>query len=178
MSVEFWSDVTIPVCAILVPTGIALLLARNEMKAAETVRLKAEAQRENERVSLGVDAALECMDALVEAAYEDDFRAAARVRMRAAHRLNHIQHNLGDDNEAVWEWIREELTTVADGLEDKSDLGLPMLVQEIVYRGAEFTEVMSAWRRGKVGNEWFAAVSHASLGDTPKPTEEPVTHRS
>jgi len=160
-------DLVLPFAAILVPTAIALRLARHERAAAELDRQNRLARERAERVAVGVDRAISAMDHLVEAAYQSDFREAARIRFLAVRELNHIRHNLGDENDIVWKWIVTELETVAGGLEDTTDLGLPVLAEQIVHRGARFGNVMSDWRMEALELSWFDGRSHLPLADTP-----------
>lgn len=171
MTVEFWRDVAIPVFSILVPTVIAIWLARKERADALASRREEEVRLQIERVARGVDHALDAMNSLVEAGYEDDFRAAARIRFKAARSLDHIRANLGAEHDAAWKWIAEELSIVASGLNTTTALGLPVLLEQIVYRGAIFTNVLSDWRLGKLDEEWFESAEHVTLEDTQPPGE-------
>ncbi len=77
-------DLLLPFAAILVPTLIAVWLARREREAAEVDRRERNSRERAERLATGVDRAISAMDHLVEAAYQPDFREAARIRFLAA----------------------------------------------------------------------------------------------
>jgi hypothetical protein len=107
-------DVTVPIASILIPSVIAIWLARSERKAAR-------ADRQAETLSKGIEEAFAAMADLTEAAYTDDIRENAKIRLRAASRIERIEHGLGRDNEVVWDWMSEELGIVAQGLEERND---------------------------------------------------------
>ena len=155
-------EATVPVAAIIIPSAIAIWLARSERKAAK-------ADRQAELLSRGIEEAFAAMSDLIEAAYTDDIRENARIRVRAASRLERIEHGLGRDNEVVWDWMSEELGIVAQGLEQRSTLGLPELMQEVVWRGANFSTIASKWRSGKLDRDWFRTADHPALIDTVSP---------
>ncbi|MAP62508.1 MAG: hypothetical protein CMH34_01905 [Microbacterium sp.] len=117
-------DIVIPFAAILVPTGIAILLFRAERKAAAQVRAEEAADRKQEKITEGIRAVERAMNYLIQAGYEADFRDSARVRFKAVDEISLIKHNLGPDNDPVWKWIVEEVQIVARGLGDRDDIGL------------------------------------------------------
>jgi hypothetical protein len=155
-------DVTVPIASILIPSVIAIWLARSERKAAR-------ADRQAETLSKGIEEAFAAMADLTEAAYTDDIRENAKIRLRAASRIERIEHGLGRDNEVVWDWMSEELGIVAQGLEERNDVGLPLLMQEVVWRAANFSTIVSNWRSGKVHRDWFTSADHPALVDTMPP---------
>jgi hypothetical protein len=155
-------DVTVPIASILIPSVIAIWLARAERKAAQT-------DRQAERLSKGIEEAFAAIADLTEAAYTDDFRENAKVRLRAASRLERIEHGLGSENEIVWAWVSEELGIVGKGLEERDHLGLPELMEQVVWRGANFSTIMANWRSGKLDREWFRTADHPALVDTLSP---------
>ncbi len=159
-------DLVVPSVAILVPTILAIRLASAERRAADADRKARDHRAHEERVAKGVEHAGSAMSHLVEAAYQSDFREAARMRFIAARELDHIRQNLGADNDAVWKWIVEELKIVSGGLEDTMDNGLPVLMEQIVHRGARFYNTMSDWRMGELDVTWFTSAKHAALADT------------
>lgn len=172
MDAGLLKDILIPITAILVPSLIAIFLARSERLAAKRDRDENDRREEDKRVNYGVEQALAGMDDLVQAAYSDDFREAARMRFAAARRISRIQTNLGEGNEVVWDWISEELGTVAQGLEDKTDLGLPVLMEQVVWRGAHFTNTMTDWLMQRIDLGWFQDAEHGALADTVAPTND------
>jgi hypothetical protein len=171
MDWELVKDIAIPTAAILVPSGIAIWLARSERTAAAR-------ERRLLRVGEGIERALDAMNAFVQAAYTDDFRQAAQLRIEAARHLDAIRVYVGLENQAVWDWIAEELSITAGGLEDTDHLGLPVLMEKIVWRGARFANVMADWRLGKISLEWFESATHNTLSETTLPSgsdEDPAT---
>ncbi|MBH0109798.1 hypothetical protein I6E81_06425 [Salinibacterium sp. NG22] len=163
MNWELVYDVALPVAAILVPSSIAVWLAGAE-------RVAAKRQRKALQVGDGVGYALDSMHALVSAAYADDFRRAAALRLEAGRHLDGIRFNLGEDNKPAWEWIAKELSIAAGGLNDTDETGLPVLAEKIVWRGARFGSVLSDWRLEKISLDWFATARHQKLEDTTLPT--------
>lgn len=118
------SDLILPFFAILVPTMIAIWLARSERRAASLDRAEESARREQERVERGLDDALAAYKNLISAGYTDDFRLAAQIRIRAAAKLSSIRMSLGEQNTAAWDWIARELGIIAQGLEVKDATGM------------------------------------------------------
>lgn len=164
-------DLVIPVAAILVPSAIAIWLASSERKAAAR-------DRRSLTVGDGVEHALDAMHTLVQTAYTDDFRRAAELRIGAARHLDAIRVNLGEENREAWDWIAEELSITAGGLEHTDRLGLPVLMEKIVWRGARFGNVMADWRLGKIGLDWFEGAAHKPLSETTAPSgddKDPAT---
>jgi len=155
-------DFAIPAASILIPSAIAVWLARSERNAARK-------QRADERLSRGIEEAYAAVSDLTEAAYTPSFQEAARIRIRAASRVERIEYGLGPDNDAVFDWITDELAVMARGLEDTSDLGLPVLMEQVVWRGANIGTVLARWRGGKIDLEWFRAADHPALEDTVSP---------
>ncbi len=56
---------------------------------------------------------------------------------------------------------------MAGGLEETDHLGLPVLAEKIVHRGARFSNVLSDWRMGNLDLEWFERRAHLPLAGTP-----------
>lgn len=168
---EWWTFVTdllLPFAAILVPTIIAILLFRSERRAAAEQRRTEMQEKRRERVIEGIRGAERMMNHLVAAGYEDDFREAARTRFRAVNELGTVKINLGTENNAVWKWIVEEVGIVAGGLEDRETVtNLPVHLEQIVHRGARYSNAIVDWLTGEIDNAWFEDATHLPLADTP-----------
>lgn len=174
------SDVAIPVAAILVPSLIAIWLARSERDAARAERAaedsrrqhereEVDVRREDDRAAAGVEHSIDAMTDLVEAAYTDDFRLAASIRIRAARRLVKTQSHFGEANQPVVNWISKELGITAAGLEDRDHANLPVNLEQIVWRSANFGDVLTNWRTGSVNVDWFREAEHSPLAETERP---------
>lgn len=112
-------------------------------------------------------AAREMMNYLVEAAYQDNFREASRIRHLAARAHDSIHHQIGGENAAVLHWINAEAKIVTRGLEKTDHLGLPVEAEKIVHRGARFQAELAEWTMGMKSLEWFETAEHLPLEDTP-----------
>ena len=180
-----WGIVTavlLPAAAIIFAVAIgtkqvrATVNAQLEVLQREEARAIAEERRlTNDRVAVGVEEALAAMGDLVEAAFTDDFRAAAKLRILAARRLPQVRARLGSDNEEIWDWVASELGIVALGLEDTDETHLPVLGEQIVWRSAEFVSALSGWIMGTRGLAWFTEANRTdrlSLAQTKRPVDD------
>ena len=180
---DLLGEILIPVSSILVPTGVAIWLARSERNAAAKER-EENSQREaqeraeatisadRERRASGVEHALDAMNDLVAAGYTDDIRQAAAIRIAAGRKISKVYTDLGVANEAVADWVAEELGIVALGLEDRDRIFLPVNLEQIVWRSAHFTNALLNWQAGEKDDAWFADDEPVLLTETTRPVAE------
>lgn len=169
MDWELIKDIAIPVAAILVPSGIAIGLARSERKASERVRDDLRRDEHRRQIMNGVDYALDATEQISAAAYTDDFRVAAQLRIQAARSLARAQGILLDEHVPLGNWIAKELAIIASqGLEDKSEHSLPVLFDQVVWRIASIVQAIQDWREGDKDLQWFADAVHLPLAETPE----------
>lgn len=159
MDPEIVKDIIIPAAGILIPTGIAVWLARSERKAGEADRIE-------ERLDKGVEHAFDAMSDLVEAGYTPDIERAAIIRIRANGHLPRIYTHLRKGDEHVATWIAQELGIVAQGLEERDEVGLPKMLEFVAWRSARFLDTLTDWRSGQVATSWFTDATHLPLEKT------------
>jgi hypothetical protein len=169
---ELLKDFLIPVAAILVPTLIAICLARTERLAAAAARaddrrLAQEEAIERERREGGL-AAIQAMEGLLTAAAEEvkADRAVHTTRSRAL--ISTITLHLAGKHDPVWEWIVQELGVVVQGVNDApSKRGLPYEFVRIRARHSAFQIELLNWLQGARDDAWFENRTHLPLSQTP-----------
>ena len=166
-------DFAIPAASILIPSIIAISLAAAERRAAQRERELNEKRGQTARVNAAIGEALDAMSDLVESAYQDDFREAARFRFVAARRLARIHDGMAEAAPSLFNWITEELGLVGLSLEDRNEYGLATQGTEIVWRAAEFGTKLTEWRIGNVPDSWFETAEHKPIADTVEPKKPP-----
>jgi hypothetical protein len=175
---ELLKDFVIPFLAILIPTGIALWLARQERLAAAVQReeerqqdalLAAEARRE-----AGFQAALAASNDLVRASFMNDRVQSAQAAINANSHLPRIAVALAGDHEPVWAWVQEELGIIGRAVDDKGDDHLPVYGDEIVLRSAHFADAMTNWVLGERQDSWFAGASSPAIENTPSLDDDEI----
>lgn len=169
MDWELVKDVAIPVAAILIPSGIAIWLARRERQAAERDRTAANEFEQRQQITRALDEALDAVSKLTAAAYTDDFRQGAQIRIQAARNLSRAQGILVGDHLPLGNWIAKELGIISkQGLDRTADNGLPVLLEQIVWRTAGIVQAIHDWRMGDKDLQWFADAEQLPLAQTPE----------
>jgi hypothetical protein len=178
-------EFAIPVASILIPTGIAVWLARQErsaatkQRAADLERLQEEQKVIEARLAAearrrAVEAALASMSDLVRAAFVTDPHQEAAIRIEGAHRLSAIRIDLTDEQDPVFRWIVRELGVVSAALNDREsppEPWLPRAGDKIAYRAGAFAGVLTEWVTGQIDSEWFASAPDVPIEQTAKPGE-------
>lgn len=168
---EILKDVLIPVAAILVPTLIAIWLARRERLAADEARnderrLREQESREALRQAGGAHA-LEMMERLSWVALErdEDRRVEHLMPMRLL--LLDMTLKLQPDHAAVNRWASGSVNAVLQVVHERDDQGRAIHLDEIGERHAEFSWQMTQWRLGQVEDAWFEGREVKPLGGDP-----------
>jgi hypothetical protein len=179
---ELLKDVLIPVAAILVPTLIAIWLARRERLAADEARkedrrLDAEAREDERRLreqesrenlrQAGAARALEIMELLSWVALErdEDRRVEHLKPMRLL--LLDMTLKLQPHHAAVDRWAFADLNAVLQVLHVRDEDGRAVHLDEIRDRHATFSWRITQWRLGQVDDAWFEGRQVSPLGGTP-----------
>jgi hypothetical protein len=180
---SLFSDIAIPAAAILVPTGIAIWLARRERAAADQQRERDEARLTQQRAEAdareqadarrrAVEAALQSMADLLEAAFTIDPITEAAIRIRGATRMGAMRLDLTADEDPVFSWIAHELGIVGLALNDRTDQPrLPRYGDQIVWRSAHFVDALIDWVSGDKAVAWFKDVPEIPIEHTTKPAK-------
>jgi|GEM_PF-2350116 len=187
MAWESWQtvlvDLCIPLASILIPTGIAIWLARQERNAASQQRAAdlersqkehdaAEARLAAEARRRAVEAALASMSDLVRAAFTTDPLRDAELRVGTAARIAAIRLDLTKDEDPVFSWINREVAVVAQALNDREpdpEPWLPVAGDKITWRAGTFAQVLTDWVTGEKDIEWFASDPALPIEATEKP---------
>lgn len=168
---ELLKEVAIPVAAILIPTVIAVRLARREREAAQAQRHEEQRMAADQKAldtrTAAVYAALESMGDLVRATYIADRQESAQAAINGSLRLPQIALGLNGDDEVVWKWIREELGLVGRAVDDKDHTNLPRLGEQIVNRSAHFNDALTNWLAGDTDTAWFRSATALPISETP-----------
>ncbi|WP_435081455.1 hypothetical protein [Clavibacter michiganensis] len=171
---EILKDFLIPVAAILVPTLIAIWLAKRERLAADEARkedrrLDAEARAEDRRLAReaqeaeafergrqeGGAVAMEAMDLLLQVARETDSAKAAAGLVPLAGLLFDVTLKLQVRHPDVSKWIIEELRLVSESIAKRDSSGRARLLTEAHARFAQFSIRLTSWRMGETDDAWF-----------------------
>lgn len=169
MDWELIKDIAIPAVAILVPSSIAIWLARSERQSAERDRELAREHEHRRWITQAVDDALDAVSLISAAGYVDDFREAAQIRVQAARSLSRAQGALIGEFVPLGNWIAKELAIIASqGLENKDEHNLPLLMEQVVWRTAGIIQSVQDWREGDKDLQWFSDAVHLPLAETPK----------
>jgi len=182
-NMDFAGNVLIPVFSILVPTVVAIWLARSERRAAAEERVESqrreaeqrgeeERRREEERTEEAIEHALDAMNNLVEAGYTDDVRKAAAIRLRAARNVSRIYSVMKAEDEPVADWIANELGVISGGLENRDAYFLPVNLEQIVWRSGHFSSTLIDWLSGRKDLAWFVDHVPVALEATEIPRDE------
>lgn len=166
------ADIVIPVAAILVPTAIAIALARAERLASKREREERARARRDAAHRHGIELALASMSDLVDAAYTIDAAEEARLRIRAASRFGAIRLDLAEHSPIV-SWVVAEMGVVSVGLDDRTpppDARLPRHGEQIVWRAAHFVDALTDWALGNRTERWFAEDDPVPIAETVKPS--------
>lgn len=164
-------DFLIPVAAILIPTLIAVKVARDERLASAAARaedrrlaLKEDLERSTREGGL---AAMQAMEELLTAAQHEIRNERGLIITRSRALIATITLHLGVRHGPVWLWIIRELTVVAQSLDAESSDGLPRHFELIKARHSAFQITMLNWLQGLKDDAWFADREQVPLADTP-----------
>ena len=156
---ELLKDFLIPVAAILIPTLIAVKLARDERVAAHAAREDDRRIAEQEAVErsrrTGAIAALETMEELLKAAAQTDSQRRAEMMAQSRILITTITMHLRSVHLSVWTWMLEELTVVARGVTDRGENDWPVHYPEIERRHTLFNIIVLDWLEGEKNDAWF-----------------------
>ncbi|MFD2341357.1 hypothetical protein FGG90_07535 [Clavibacter tessellarius] len=163
-------EVAIPVAAILIPTRLAVRIAREEREAAASARLAEKVGDEQEeaerRRETGALSSMQVMDGLVRAAFEVDDRRRDEILILGRPLITSLTLSLQAEHAAVWGYVTEEINTVLGGVRDRVG-HQPRHAQQINDRSSRFTIVMIEWLQGDRPDVWFRRHVSVPLEETP-----------
>ncbi|RIJ52514.1 hypothetical protein DZG00_04585 [Clavibacter lycopersici] len=178
---EVIKDILIPVAAILIPTLIAVKLARDERLAAAAARAEdrrlADAEAADRTKREGGLAAMEAMQDLLTAASTTDARRHSEIFVHGRTLASIITLHLAAEHNAVWSWMLSDLRAVGAGVADLALAEPGLSSPEVGPRNSAFQVAVMQWLQGSIGDDWFEDREPIWL-EVQRPSPEAVTDSS